>query len=105
MLYAMLAACATLIFVLVLARSSRGRVPSPGTPLSGAAEVGQDDGPPRVTPSATPPGGLVARPARWGRRRSGPHRFGRRYRPQRNRQAIATWRPDPGSRQADAIQA
>ena len=34
MLYAMLAACATLIFVLVLARSSRGRVPSPGTPLS-----------------------------------------------------------------------
>jgi len=36
---------------------------------------------------------------------SRPHRFGLRNREQRNRQAIATWRPDPGSRQADAIQA
>jgi len=34
-----------------------------------------------------------------------PHRFGRRKRQQRNQEAIATWRPDPGSRQADAIQA
>ena len=46
MLYAMLAACATLIFVLAC-RSSRGQGPSPGTPLSGTAEVGRDDGPPR----------------------------------------------------------
>ena len=50
-------------------RSSRGQDSSPGTPLSGAAEVGRDDGPPRVTPAAMPPGGPVARPARWGRRR------------------------------------
>src|SRR5271157_5646188 len=28
-------------------RSSRGRGPSPGTPLSGAGGVGRDDGPPR----------------------------------------------------------
>src|SRR5271166_1244529 len=48
-------------------RSSRGQGPSPGTPLSGAGGVGRDDGPPRVTPSAMPPGGPVARPARWGR--------------------------------------
>ena len=33
---------------------------------------------------------------------SRPHRFGRRNRQQRKRQAIATCTPDPGSRQADA---
>src|SRR5208337_1107925 len=37
-------------------RSSRDQGPSPGTPLSGAGEVGGDDGPPRVTPSAMPSG-------------------------------------------------
>ncbi len=36
---------------------------------------------------------------------SGPQRFSRRNRQQRNRKAIATRRPAPGSREADAIQA
>ena len=68
MLYAMLAACATLIFVLASGRSSRGQGPSPGTPLSGTAGVGRDGRPPHATPSVMPPGGPGYGPARWGRR-------------------------------------
>ena len=46
MLYAVLAACATLIFVLALAVPHAVEA-RPGA-LFGAAEVGRDDGPPRV---------------------------------------------------------
>ena len=65
MQYAMFAACSSLILVLAVPRAARARRLAR---LFRAGGVGRDDGPPRATPSAMPPGGPVARPARRGRR-------------------------------------
>ena len=57
MLYAMLAACAALTFVLAVPHAAKAH---DGHVSFGAGGVGRDDGPPHVTPSAMPPGGPVA---------------------------------------------
>ena len=66
MLYAMLAACAILTLVLAVSRAAEAR--RLARLFRAQEEWARDDGPPRVTSSAMPPGGPVARPARWGRR-------------------------------------
>ena len=66
MLYAMLAACATLIFVLAVPRAAKAR--HLARLFRAQQEWAEMMDRQRVTPSAMPPGGPVARPARWGRR-------------------------------------
>ena len=85
------------------------RPPAPGDPRRRPPACNPAPGRRTATRPARPHGGPVG-PNRSEIRNplaiaSRPQRFSRRNRQQRNRKAIATRRPAPGSRQADAIQA